>query len=106
MVWARCGRCGVVLEDTAGYWKDMPEKIEAACQYSPANVPLAWRLRNRRLKRSRFDAAVVDILSEVGKGGRLCKDLILFVCTRHIRHRHYKRQLRSLHASGTFAGEY
>jgi hypothetical protein len=30
MVWARCGRCGVVLEDTAGYWKDMPEKIEAA----------------------------------------------------------------------------
>jgi hypothetical protein len=30
VVWARCGRCGVVLEDTAGYWKDMPEMIEAA----------------------------------------------------------------------------
>jgi hypothetical protein len=30
MVWARCGRCGVVLEDTVGYWKDMPEMIEAA----------------------------------------------------------------------------
>jgi hypothetical protein len=30
VVWARCGRSGVVLEDTAGYWKDMPEKIEAA----------------------------------------------------------------------------
>jgi hypothetical protein len=30
VVWARCGRCGVVLEDTVGYWKDMPEMIEAA----------------------------------------------------------------------------
>jgi hypothetical protein len=30
VIWARCGRCGVVLEDTTGYWKDMPEKIEAA----------------------------------------------------------------------------
>jgi hypothetical protein len=30
VIWARCGRCGVVLEDTAGYWKDMPEKIEQA----------------------------------------------------------------------------
>jgi hypothetical protein len=30
VIWARCGRSGVVLEDAAGYWKDMPEKIEAA----------------------------------------------------------------------------
>jgi hypothetical protein len=30
VIWARGGRCGVVLKDTAGYWKDMPEKIEAA----------------------------------------------------------------------------
>ena len=30
VIWARCGRSGVVLEDTPGYWKDMPEKIEEA----------------------------------------------------------------------------
>jgi hypothetical protein len=30
VVWARCGRCGVVLEDTTGFWKEMPEKIEQA----------------------------------------------------------------------------
>jgi len=30
VIWARCGRSGIVLEDTVGYWKDMPEKIEAA----------------------------------------------------------------------------
>ncbi len=30
VIWARCGRSGVVLEDTAGYWKGMPEKIEEA----------------------------------------------------------------------------
>jgi hypothetical protein len=28
VIWARCGRCGVVLKDTAGYWKEMPAEIE------------------------------------------------------------------------------